>query len=390
MWLDPSTMFTALMATMVVSGLALLWSWWRSRAEFSLAWAGTALIAACLGVALYSRKIPLPDSLHQAVGPAMLIWATAGMLASARAFNERSTPWLAMTLAPAVWVLFWLSPAFGLWPPLRGLFAFSVFAVLLLAAANEFRHGAPLAGRKPLALLIAVHAVVLLLRIPVLLEIIPPGALPLQGPWIGMMLLEPMVMVHLFAILLIALTKERLEAQLRRTAETDPLTGLFNRRAFFDQGSARLAACERLGKPMAVVIFDLDGFKAVNDTHGHAAGDAVLIAFATAAAPCIAMGGIVGRIGGEEFALALPACGGLEATDTARRLMTRFTYHAKQVKGLGLACTTSGGLAVTADGRSSLDALLGAADHALYAAKREGDDLLHIAVPQDWPATAAA
>ncbi len=96
-----------------------------------------------------------------------------------------------------------------------------------------------------------------------------------------------MIAIQTLAILVLALAKERLELRLRHAADTDFLTGLFNRRAFFAQGGQQAEACRLARHPYSVVIFDLDDFKQVNDGYGHPAGDAVLRAFALAARECL-------------------------------------------------------------------------------------------------------
>lgn len=379
MWFDPTTLFVALIVTLDVAGLSLLWSWARDRAETMLAWSGGALLLASVGVALFSGTIRLPPGLHEAIGPAVIIVATSAVWTGARAFNGRPPRWAAMVLGPLAWVLFWASPLFADWVPFRSFYGSALIALFMLLAAREFRAGEPLPGRLPLALLIAAHALVMLLRIPIIVGLLPAGALPFHSPWLGVVLLEAIAFVQMTAILAIGLTKQRLEARLRQAAATDPLTGLCNRRAFFEQGTARLAACARTGRPAAVAIFDLDEFKAVNDTYGHAAGDAVLKAFAHAVTLCIAPAGIAGRIGGEEFAVMLPDCDAGAATEVAHCLMERFTQQAAEASERGIVCTASGGIALSADGRGSVEDLLNAADLALYDAKREGDNVLRIA-----------
>ncbi|MGU3494391.1 GGDEF domain-containing protein [Xanthobacteraceae bacterium A53D] len=388
MGLDHSTMFSALIVTMLVSGASLLWSWSRDRSETMLAWCGGGLLLTSFGIALFSAKISISPGLHYRLGPAALILGLSAVWAGARAFNRSSIPWLTMGLLPAGWLLFSLSPDFDTHLALRSIMGSLFIATPLLLAGAEFRRGEPLAGRMPLAILCGVHGVFVLLRVPVILELVPDGMAPMQSQWMGVALIEPMVMVQMTAILLIALTKERLEMRLRLAAQTDALTGLYNRRAFFEMGAARMAACAKAGKPVAVVIFDLDGFKAVNDTYGHATGDAVLRAFAAAVNQDTPGKAVAARIGGEEFALILPCCAADQAILLCERLMARFTRQALLANGMGLHCTTSGGIAVSADGSGTVEELLGQADHALYAAKREGENILRLAPSPAAPAAA--
>lgn len=379
MWFDPTTLFAGLIASITVGGAMLLWSWYEDQSELVLAWSGAGFLLAGIGVAALGARDEISPHLSQTLGPAVVLLGLGCTWAGARAFSGRSTPVLAVAVGMILWI------ALSFFPPIfaaanrRAACGSALIAVFLLLAARELLRGPPLRGRKPLATLLVVHAVAVAARIPLALEFIPAGTLPLQTKWLGVMVLEGMAFAQISAVLLITLTKERLETRLRQMAETDPLTGLCNRRALFEHGTAALAACSRAQTTAAVLIFDLDEFKEVNDTFGHAVGDAVLQAFGTAAVECLAKGDVVGRIGGEEFALVLPGRDQPAASAIARRLMARFKQLASQVEGHAISCTASGGLAMSGNGRESIDTLLCAADAALYDAKREGINTLRLA-----------
>ncbi len=377
MWFDPTTLFAGLIASLTVSGLVLLWSWYEDQSELILARGGSGFLLAGLGAAVFAARDDIPHELGQMVGPGMVMLGIGITWAGARAFNRRPAPLWVIGLGTVLWIGFTLTPPLFESTHVRTAVGCAIIASYLLLAALEIRSGAPLRGRTPLAVLLMLHALFVMLRVPLSLGFVPPGVVPVQTQWLGAIVLEGMVFVQICAVLLIALTKERLEERLRAMAETDPLTGLCNRRALFERGSGALAACARTRKPAAVALFDLDEFKAVNDTFGHAAGDAVLQAFAHAAEECLWAGDIVGRIGGEEFALVLPGRDASAATAVAQQIMEQFHHLAAQ--GHGIACTASGGLAVALDGTGSIEALLGAADQALYDAKREGPNTLRLA-----------
>ena len=112
----------------------------------------------------------------------------------------------------------------------------------------------------------------------------------------------------------------RLQRDLRGQAETDALTGAANRRAFTRALDREIAEAGRLSIPLAVAMVDLDHFKAINDTHGHASGDRVLVRTVAALKSELAGGEMLGRLGGEEFAVLLPRSGTREGLDTAERL----------------------------------------------------------------------
>jgi diguanylate cyclase (GGDEF)-like protein len=158
-----------------------------------------------------------------------------------------------------------------------------------------------------------------------------------------------------------------MQQELIRHATTDFLTGLMNRRAFFDAG---IAACREAGagKPLSVILFDIDHFKQVNDQHGHDTGDRVLQGVAAEA-----MSGrtIAGRLGGEEFALLLHGdlTDAVELADELRQSIGRLRFGPDR----GIAITSSFGVAEWELG-DTIDQLLRRADVALYEAKRTGRD----------------
>ncbi len=179
----------------------------------------------------------------------------------------------------------------------------------------------------------------------------------------------------------ICLREER-EEELRRLAETDPLTALLNRRSFTDKANAAIAASEADGTALAMIIVDLDHFKQVNDTYGHPAGDAVIRAFAD-----LLLGqyrnehNLVGRFGGEEFGILLQGCDLASATASARRIQDALLSRAMPVsETLALKVTASLGIAARHPGEA-LASLTARADQALYRAKNEGRNRLGLADP---------
>ena len=173
-------------------------------------------------------------------------------------------------------------------------------------------------------------------------------------------------------------TIEVLRADLVELAGRDPLTGLHNRRHLVARFAALLAAAEATGGLLAVAVFDLDEFKSVNDTHGHLAGDAVLIAFAALMTRCAPPDALVARWGGEEFFAALPgadAAAGLAYADDVRR---HSEHGSVMVDALSIGCTVSGGVATYPASGATMDALFHAADGAVYEAKRSGRNAVRL------------
>ena len=161
----------------------------------------------------------------------------------------------------------------------------------------------------------------------------------------------------------------RLNARLAIEASTDPLTGLANRRAFNAAAQVRLASFFQEGTPLALVLFDIDFFKRINDTYGHEAGDNVLRELALYVLSCIREHDLLARIGGEEFALLLANVGRHAAACVAGRI--RQGLHGRALAGHNI--TISAGITLPEPGDTPGSLML-RADQALYRAKRDGRD----------------
>jgi diguanylate cyclase (GGDEF)-like protein len=170
--------------------------------------------------------------------------------------------------------------------------------------------------------------------------------------------------------------REQLIAQLRVASDTDFLTGLPNRRAFSEQAARLLSQARRHGWPLALLVFDLDHFKRINDQHGHPAGDAVLRAVAETARCQVRQGELLARHGGEEFIILAVDCAPDAAGQLAERLRRTLADATIMLPGeASLRVTASFGLACTeARALADLEDLYRDADRALYRAKAEGRD----------------
>ncbi|MCU1175684.1 diguanylate cyclase [Stenotrophomonas maltophilia] len=160
--------------------------------------------------------------------------------------------------------------------------------------------------------------------------------------------------------------------ELRQLAETDGLTGLPNRRAGLQQLGRHLERVNREGGPLVIGFLDIDLFKDINDRHGHAVGDLVLVAVARALRTAVRSQDEVVRMGGEEFLLLMPGMPREAASARLDRLRQRITEAGLALQVAGLEVTASIGLAQWRPGEDDLAALLRRADHAMYVAKRAG------------------
>ena len=159
-------------------------------------------------------------------------------------------------------------------------------------------------------------------------------------------------------------------AEAQYLADHDPLTRLGNRRAFTRQLAQETYRATRYGEPFALVVLDVDGFKGLNDRHGHAAGDAALGAIGGVLQRTLRLGDHAFRLGGDEFALVLDHSGAAEAELVVNRLCE--ALDALEV-GEGTRLRASFGVAVGAGETADPEALLRSADAAMYAAKRAGE-----------------
>ena len=164
----------------------------------------------------------------------------------------------------------------------------------------------------------------------------------------------------------------RAREELRELAIHDSLTGLWNRGMVLEQLGRELSRSRREGKALAVAIADLDHFKKVNDTFGHAAGDAVLREAADRMRSAIRDCDSIGRYGGEEFLLVLPGCDGAAGLAVAERVRNRTADEPVRAGDALLPVTVSIGLAFTEASPVGSEALVHAADEALYRAKAAG------------------
>ena len=176
--------------------------------------------------------------------------------------------------------------------------------------------------------------------------------------------------------------RKRFESELRILATTDPLTGLSNRRAFLAAAERELARVRRYGRPAAVLMFDIDHFKRINDTHGHAVGDVALQRVAAACRELLRDSDLVGRLGGEEFGVLLPETDATSALDVAERLRAALAAAVIPApEGGTQSLTASIGVAVCEARDGSIEHALGRADRALYRAKGAGRNRVEAEIP---------
>ena len=241
------------------------------------------------------------------------------------------------------------------------------FRLLLAPHEGRATPGARLAGTL-IALIVAVYAV---RSVGTMFGLDFAFSRSSNPQAIVVMVLMLLSMALNFGFLLMAM--DRLRSEVADLALLDDLTGVGNRRQLVQRLTEECARSVRSSDPFALLVIDLDGFKAINDTHGHAAGDACLQHFTLMAQTRLRPGDLLARTGGDEFCIVLPSSTLREGVMVARRILDVCRRDAEGCAGADIPIAVSIGVAQwTADIGPYPDRLIAAADHALYAAKKEG------------------
>lgn len=198
--------------------------------------------------------------------------------------------------------------------------------------------------------------------------------------------LEGIVFIYAFTMICIMFLLRSLQGELKTQAMHDPLTNLFNRRAFEEAALRQLSANRRSGEHAVLMLLDLDRFKSVNDSHGHAVGDAVLVRFASVLLDGVREQDLACRFGGEEFLLLISDSDLPAAERLAERIRTNWQQQSFATGEQQISCTVSIGCTpVPPDSSLSLHELVERADRALYQAKQGGRNCC-----SSWPSVTSA
>ncbi|WP_165351132.1 GGDEF domain-containing protein [Ciceribacter ferrooxidans] len=368
----PTIMVVYALGTLVVAIISL-GIWWHDRSNKASAMLGLASVAGIVGAVLHGLRLVVPFWLSTGLG-FPIAFAGIGLFWSAFAVFENRRPNYLMAFAGALLSLaIYPLPLFQDSTVFRAVFAAVIFGTYNgLAAWEVYRGGRrePLPSRALACGINLGHALLWLARIPFALFVAPPvDAQEHYALWfVALSLLSALSnMFGMFSLAMLA--RDRSERRYRIAAETDALTGLDNRRSFIAKTEAMLA---RPGGPSAMLLCDLDHFKAVNDTDGHLAGDRVLVAFSELLRRHMPENAVVARFGGEEFACLLPGAGLEQARTVADAFREAVGRQAIPFEGRTLSVTVSIGVAVKGERIAPLDLLLASADTMLYLAKAEG------------------
>ncbi|HWQ83656.1 MAG TPA: sensor domain-containing diguanylate cyclase [Anaerolineales bacterium] len=205
------------------------------------------------------------------------------------------------------------------------------------------------------------------------------GALSLESPEDNAFNQADLDLISSFAATVTAAIRNaQLHSEVQRQAITDPLTELYNRRGFFEIGEHEIERSHRFSRPLIAMMVDIDQFKVINDKFGHAVGDQVLQQISTRIRNNVRKVDIVGRYGGDEFAILLPELDIFSAVNVAERLRKKVEEVPFQAGNQSIPATISVGVAKIVANMPNLDSLLVRADHALYLAKNGGRNRVDI------------
>jgi diguanylate cyclase (GGDEF)-like protein len=259
----------------------------------------------------------------------------------------------------------------------RSFFASAMVASLSAASVHQLVRDGGLRRERSRVIGVTLAGVAILCqigRVPLLLELPSGDGALLSGTTEQAVAFIP-AMFHVLGVGLgfLVMHVERTEAEAQRSALTDPLTGCANRRAFAARVTEELALLARGGVGFSVILTDIDRFKLVNDTHGHAAGDLVICRLAEVLGGGVRAGDVVARLGGEEFCVLARGADAAAAEGLATRLGEVLRERCVAAPSAEIRVTASFGVAA-ARADEGWDALFARADRALYAAKTAGRD----------------
>lgn len=329
-------------------------------AIFDLPWltvflAYSALMLSSLMIALGLRSFLGLKPLAQLMTPIVVIWVVfEALLASSGNSSELARFLTALTMASLFFYGFYL------------LGRVVSIAKWLVGILRSF---------------IMVHGCLMVAQVGVMVWSQAGGVISNVEPVLEFILVSHMLLATCTALTFPLLAFVQSEESLRTLAEYDELTQLYNRRMFLNLANTAFETCRQKNEPFTVLMIDLDYFKKINDTWGHATGDLVLQVVSNTLRRELREQDIIGRVGGEELAIALPATAEAQADSISQRLRSRIEEDGCVIDGLQIKLSASIGGAHRHDGHEDFASMLVQADSALYTAKARGRNQVQFGSP---------
>ena len=387
MMLHIPTLLIVAVFVFCLMGLLTVHAWSRGR-EPTLGYLGIMLLFASLGTGLIVVRGAGMDFVALIIGNLVLLLSAAMNWTAMRAFVHRGPNMPGIFAGCGLWLVMCLVPQFYNSLSARVmLYSLLAAAYGVLSALELWRKRASLeVAYAPALVLTLWHTGFYAIR-----AFLDPG-LPLKSaqtsagdgvPFFSFMLFESMLYAIGIAYVTLAMVKERAELRFKAAAFSDALTGAGNRRAFMQKGEQLLADSARRQQTVALLLCDIDHFKQVNDTHGHAVGDQVLQATAKIMTQNMRAGDLLARWGGEEFLALLPRTSptaALEAAERIREAVEAFTLSVSDTNTQVRVTISFGVSSVRC--LDDLQAATARADQALYASKDNGRNRVTLAEDQ--------
>ena len=382
MTLDLNTLFLVTIYVEAILGLLLLFAWVQNFEVHAVAWWGSAHLLRAASITMFGMYGQLPDVFSIDLANAILLTSFAVTWTGARVFDGGKPAPIGLFAGAALWLFVSRMPLFNASMEFRALLSAGIIASYTWLAAAEFWRGRaePLVSRLPAIFMLFAHGALFLLR-PPLAALLPwsPTNQVFGSVWLTVLSSEALMFTISIAFILLAMAKERAEQSHKTAAMLDPLTGLANRRGFFQETALISKRQSENPQLAAVMLIDLDNFKSINDRFGHAVGDRVLQIFADTAIHAVRPSDFVGRLGGEEFAAVLYNVGRERAMIIAERLRTAFAEATSMVGDRAVGATASVGMVFSDRPEFDVSELLIHADKALYEAKERGRNRVEVA-----------
>jgi diguanylate cyclase (GGDEF)-like protein len=367
---DTSTLYLiATMLAAMLGGMLVLFG--KQENIAALKWWGAAYLLGSAAVAIWTIYGDTLGPMTSLALTSIGFFACGMVWNASRVFHGRKLLWPGLVLGPLVWIatMMTLAPRDA---SIRLSMGAAIVAIYAALTASELwsERRRDMQRRWPTVTIPVLHGFVLMLPILIGVYMRPYDANFSTSIWVTAFSVELVLYAICTVFVIFMLVSDRTVAAHKNAASTDPLTGLFNRRGFAEACSRVIEREAIAGRPVTVMIFDIDHFKSINDRFGHPAGDEILKLFAVVIASNLRLSDLSGRIGGEEFAALLP-CSLEEGVIVADRMRQVFEDSNIVCDEGPVDTTVSIGVAGGPAG-TELEVLLAAADTALYQAKRNG------------------
>jgi diguanylate cyclase (GGDEF)-like protein len=377
--LDIGTLFVIATCVTSLLGVFLLFAYLQDRVA-ALAWWGAAYLIGGSSGAIWRLGDQISPPVPQSTANILLFVAVGMIWSAARLFHGRRTSWPGMFCGAGAWLVACSVPAFAASPGYRVIVSSLIVATytFLIAAELWRERRKPLIRRWPAIFVPMLHGAIFLFPMTLAsLSLDLDGSRNPATGWAAVFAIEVVLYVVGAAFIVLVLAKDCTVRAYKAAAATDVLTGLLNRRGFFEATAEIVSASKTSKRSVSVLAFDLDHFKSINDNFGHAMGDTMLQLFASVARKTMRASDVIGRLGGEEFVAVLSGTQA-EAGIAAERVRAAFETASRDPKGHGIPATVSIGVAC-APADTAIDQLINRADAALYRAKANGRNRVEFA-----------